>query len=534
MGHDPFHTDMQITGTPDDIAKIALQISWMISVFRKPSKEGLALSKVKIEYLCHQAVTSNSRKEIHLDFAIKVQGLEPVAKQNSCLGNCWNPIFRSFVIADGFQIPLRLQTYSGIELPLPLMSILAQVDYPMQYLDSFVLKGRRTAIIPVFSKKDADQRYIQWHLVQSDDNGSDLSMETLHEKVKHGNLIPWPVTFESFVNSLDNNENRHFLGLYHSATIHLGTQDSHAEIIRTSKHRHSVRPLKEPRILWKRNITPSLSIPLGPIGIGVSTTLELGLSNSTRFQLNVEVEVDERMRQSCRNLTVLYDTTRRIAWLVPEICVILHLIQSYTRRQQYQTTFPTVNEITPSNIEVNCRNFLHQGQELPNQTRNSVRFWQFDNVFRQMKENVILDQRGRRLTFFGSRRKLIGVDFWELSNLPTTYGAHQVNIDQNSSGGWMDILTSNTGESDSDKVLTLFCENLNRPIRPSLEVKSCGTWATPIPGMDYLVTTVFCIKTLNHRHGGDPPKLSPSYIGLPEPWTPLTNARVGAVIGCRN
>ncbi|KFY85790.1 hypothetical protein V498_07664 [Pseudogymnoascus sp. VKM F-4517 (FW-2822)] len=254
---------VRISGTPDEIASTAMQLTWMATVFRKPSEEGLVVSRAKMEYIGYQEATGNSEEKSYRGFTIKLQSLNPVGGNND-RGGCWNPIFRSFVIADGFQIPSRPQLFSGIELPLSLLAVLAQVDYPLQYLDSCVLKGRKSAVVPVSSFDTIDGRWIQWHLIQSD-NESDLSMEVVHRKAEECELVPCPVSFEYFVARLDDNDNedRHFLGLYPSAAINLGTQGSHAEDIKSVR---DIRLARGPKIIWKRNISPSIGIPLGALG----------------------------------------------------------------------------------------------------------------------------------------------------------------------------------------------------------------------------------------------------------------------------
>ena len=57
-------------------------------------------------------------------------------------------MFQSFVIAIGFPIPNR-EHQKGIELPLELMLTLGRVRYPVDCLESVVLKGHSTALIPM-------------------------------------------------------------------------------------------------------------------------------------------------------------------------------------------------------------------------------------------------------------------------------------------------------------------------------------------------------------------------------------------------
>ncbi|KFX90066.1 hypothetical protein V490_06669 [Pseudogymnoascus sp. VKM F-3557] len=511
IGLKSYLATLQVTGTLDDIISITMQLSWMAAVFRKPSEEGLAVSRAKVEYNSHQELTSVSDKDNYRGFTIRSHGLENVTIQND-RGSCWNPIFHAFVIADGFGIPSRSDAFSGIELPLYLLAALAQLDYPLQYLDSFVLKGRKSAAIPVSScDTEEGHQWIQWHLIQSND-GSDLSMEVVHMKAEECELVQSPISFESSINRLDHDRNRHFLGLYQSAAICLGTQDSHAENIRDG----IARLAKDSKIRWLRTISPSFSIALpGIISVGAATPFEVRLPNSARRRYSVALEIEEQMMQAFRNLTILYDTNRRIAWLVPEIYAILHLIQAHARYKQHLVSFPRAEDMTPSKMVATCRDFLKRESESPHQATNHNRFQRFEKLFREMKEDIILDRHISSRNSLWSEDKLVGVGFNELSKLSGCYDAKRVKIHKENSGGWVEILTGNAMAQDSDKILTLFCSNLGAPICPSPQARTCTTWVAPIAKMDYLITTVYCTEVLTKRHGAGRMKLSPSLYWAP-------------------
>ena len=154
----------------NNIGAVSEQLLWLTAAFRRPSAHGLSTSRATIQY--HGFVE-------HADFfSVQLQRLQ-IPVTNSKTASCWNPIFDKFVIAHDFPFPVRENGERGIELPFVLMVALGGVSYPLQYLDSFVLKGRTTVIIPTLRYKSL----IQWHLVRNYD-GSDLLMDKAYSLMR--------------------------------------------------------------------------------------------------------------------------------------------------------------------------------------------------------------------------------------------------------------------------------------------------------------------------------------------------------------
>ncbi|KAI7778935.1 hypothetical protein LA080_001541 [Diaporthe eres] len=78
------------------------------------------------------------------------------------VGTCWNRSFRHFNVVTSFPIPPRPVGFIGLEVPLWLVSDLAQIEYMLPFLDAFVLKGQRTALIPVKYNRDASQKVTEF------------------------------------------------------------------------------------------------------------------------------------------------------------------------------------------------------------------------------------------------------------------------------------------------------------------------------------------------------------------------------------
>lgn len=385
------------------------------------------------------------------------------------------------------------------------MTILTQVDYPLPFMDGFVLKGRKSAVFPVLSNRE--RTAVQWHLVESA-KGSCSSMAEIHKTLPE--LVPVTGSLDEYVDTGLPATKRHFLGLYRDARIHLGTQDSQAEKISSVDGVPNVHISSGTPMQWQRIINMSLHVSAKAASVGVSTEFRLG--KSLQKSLSIEHDPLQLFDLACENLTLLYNVETKTAWLLPEICVILHLMQAQTRNKVkgYRFRFPSFVNMQASKLEDTCRRFLEQNQIL-----QSI-FKQFSNTFSQMKEDIVMKPKGAGLrnVFFESTERLAGVDFTELSLLPRKYSTIEVKLSTKFSGGWVEMLKDNWEAKKSYKIVSIFCKNMYpEPVKPT--GMECSTWCPPPVNSDYLITTISCIRKLAERHGRDPVKLSPNMFWGP-------------------
>jgi hypothetical protein len=105
-------------------------------------------------------------------------------------------------------------------------------------------------------------------------------------------------------------------------------------------------------------------------------------------------------------------------------------------------------------------------------------FEDFEKMFRQMKETIIVSREGRHLRFHFSRSShmLSGVDFDEISSQPNRWSITQVEIKKNNSGGWEDMVKGKRIELGArvGAMLVFFCCGLDDPIRPATAADSCS------------------------------------------------------------
>ncbi|KAH8763112.1 hypothetical protein F5883DRAFT_113211 [Diaporthe sp. PMI_573] len=444
------------------------------------------------------------------------------------VGTCWNTTFRHFNVATSFPIPPRPVGFVGLEAPLGLVSDLAQIEYMLPYLDTFVLKGERTALIPLDYNTDDSKKVteIQWHLVESS-NGQLLSMDTDdgYEPSNLGCLGP-----DDYNRILKSENIRHFVGLYQEASLHFGTAESSSRGIDSVViGRDGVTSPSGRSAGWQRTFSISSSISLPAFGsIGVSTSFK-PVRRNTRA-LNVDRSLESWVRLACKNITLLYDVRTKTAWLVPEICAIFHLMKAWIIYLEPPANpllmFPTSSEIhlDLAGEQQHCVNFTRQ---LSEEHRKILE--EFFKAFRMLKEDIIFRSKGPRLrfaNFCGQSGRLTGVDFQQLASLPEIVTPLNVKINDRTGGPWIEMLEANWNKAVSCikrgtdswkatrlKVVSLLCHDLrgSPPIQPMPNKLRCRNW-DPIPnGCDYMVTTVQCLQHLTNNYPGDRGKISPSH-----------------------
>ncbi|KAK4233921.1 hypothetical protein C8A03DRAFT_19092 [Achaetomium macrosporum] len=526
---------IDIHGTLQETVDIVMLIAWIVSALRNPYTDRedyddqpvLALSRATMGYrkLQPQGGPGDGPEGDDVcrhEFRISLQALRPVTADGAA--NCWNRLFQVSVIALGFRIPPRVNFLRGLELPVGLMVELARLDYSLPFLNSFVLKGRTTAAVPRFDDYflGKNQRCVQWHLIQSSERSS-LSMESVVKQLGSLETCKGEATskgsepsFQRAVEAIISEGNRHFLGLYLSAVVHLGTSEAPVEnICPSSEHLHT----PSTRVVWNRcvNTGVSSSFPPSPVGISISTGWTFD-NNARHAQSTIEAPPLETMvAEACANVAVIYNPTRKTAWMIPESCVILHLIKARSEKPNFGSEiprFPHDSEMRPTNLHTAVRGFVNQH---PN---NQGWFERFEKLFRQMKEVIIRSRTGVPLRFHStSSDRLSGVDFDRISSLPRTWGLREVAIDTHNSGGWTHMVRGvQTAEAAEDDILVFFCTGLQDPICPNSP--TCGTWTTVPPMLDYLVLTVSAFEELRRRQT-DPAKLSRKHFWLQSDQPPF-------------
>jgi len=92
-------------------------------------------------------------------------------------GTCWHALFRSPVIVDGFPILARPENERGLEIPLDMISTLAEAHFATVYDSTLILKGLCTMLVPTRQTKDS----ISWHFLFNE-NGNRIPYYAFRER----------------------------------------------------------------------------------------------------------------------------------------------------------------------------------------------------------------------------------------------------------------------------------------------------------------------------------------------------------------
>ncbi|KLU83586.1 hypothetical protein MAPG_02639 [Magnaporthiopsis poae ATCC 64411] len=536
-----------VGGTPKFIADAALQFAWVMSAFRRPYRRAsakgqdepvLAISAPEVRYGGREdgEVTSTHH------FVFRLQDLKPCPEDTA--SGCWHDIFCTYVLARGFPIPARPAGLRGAELPFALMTTLSAVDYSLPFLNGFVLKGRRAALVPplgpigepglsVEDKTGSPSgRCIQWHLVLAKDG--DLTMDHVYKQVT-GNEPPTAELFtpsrtgpavsdksdqeaetllsgdgasegqegqdldpDHFPNegSLASTKNRHFLGLYRSANVHIGTRDSLGHFLQSPEAQHMPKHM---RLTWAGTLNMGVGFSLlGLISLSLSTTTQL---NRAGDGSNVIKPLVDRAEDACTRLAILYDTNRKTGWLLSEAAVVLHLMQDRIQKNRCAYPPPYAFPDGPLNNLESISRALQVFVD--HSARNGNLFKYFDDRCCQMRETVYTPG-GFPLSFhsFTSSKYLTGISFCELAAMKDC-GTMRVPV-SSTSGQWVRMLHANR-RSPSKQVLVFFCghiDNGHMPIRRGPGIETCSTWNVAPGDRSYLVAMASCVHGLldnNHQ-----------------------------------
>jgi len=467
-------------------------------------------------------------------FDIRPTWLEEVRDRNN--GSCWHDSFTHVVLSSGFKVPNRHPDMGGIEVPFWLLTELTRVKYPLPYLDSFALKGADSAVLPVKHHQHQDGRSsVQWHYTGTSRKTLDmLDVLSKNKKIKlvahNGRPGREASALERLVYNMVSESNRHFLGMYESAELHVGTNGARVDLItNTTRNTNKVKPLEQSRILWMRNLSPSIGFSFPPVSLGLSTNFNMQGGTTSPIAFQIPRTVEAKLDISVSRLMMLYDAPRRIAWIVPEICAILHLIKTKAAMTSYRFDFPEWYDLSPGSIKGEVMDFISPAR---GDTSAQDLFVLFHDMIRQMIEKIVLDRSGSHISIFDWDRLLVGADFYDMVNCvvraPCKTQPLQASIGK-TNGMWVKLLRP-LAEERHFPIATLMCENLNPPpVSRSPAWPTCGHW-DPIPtGHDYLVLRGDSLLLLIEAAGNlDPPMLSPVHYWIrSKTWPPVSGACPG-------
>jgi hypothetical protein len=129
-------------------------------------------------------------------------------------------MFRSPVVVNGFPILARYENERGLEIPLNLMSILAETHFATHYDTTLVLKGICTMLVPTRLAEHS----VTWHFLFN--KGKRIPYYTFRQRCDKC------ISAEKFdIGHLRHAKFRNFVGWASDVTKHLGTFTSTADEI---------------------------------------------------------------------------------------------------------------------------------------------------------------------------------------------------------------------------------------------------------------------------------------------------------------
>ncbi|KAH0565187.1 hypothetical protein GP486_001416 [Trichoglossum hirsutum] len=186
-------------GDIDTLADIAEGLGWICAAKRISKLSCLAFSDVVV-----------TRSSTTGPFEIRLKHLEPIGGYGQ--DSCWHHLFKGKVIAKGFPIRERAAGGRGLDIPFPLMTFLAAVEFPIRHRDGLILMGFSTLLVPISKLKDNS---IQWHMVVSDDQDRQILPSSIDDSFQ------W-----TQIDDLGELESaRAILGWCKVAKVMLGTED---------------------------------------------------------------------------------------------------------------------------------------------------------------------------------------------------------------------------------------------------------------------------------------------------------------------
>lgn len=121
-------------------------------------------------------------------------------------------MFRNPIVVNGFPILARHENEQGLELPLDMMSILAEAQFVTRYDTTLVLKGLCTMLVPTRQT----ERSMTWHFLFNGD-GKRIPYYSFRERCPG-----WIGTDEVSTGLLGTGNFRNFVGWASDITRHLG------------------------------------------------------------------------------------------------------------------------------------------------------------------------------------------------------------------------------------------------------------------------------------------------------------------------
>ena len=194
------------------LTELCEQLAWLGAALRtSPVSFGISLATPSIT-TSKDTCSKSGVPSITVQLGFVIAPLLGHGLRTDVDGTCWHAMFRNPMVVSGFPILARYNDEQGLELPLDVMSTIAETHLATHYDTMLVLKGHCTMLVPTRQTK----RSITWHFLFNE-NGRRMPYYSFRKR------CPGWIGTDKVSASFLNAENvRNFVGWASHITTHLG------------------------------------------------------------------------------------------------------------------------------------------------------------------------------------------------------------------------------------------------------------------------------------------------------------------------
>lgn len=473
------------------IKKAIAALAWLCSAVRVPSKEHnfiYSSSTYRWSRYCERKKNS-SGNEVQ-QFRLIMQHNLHSSRITGFKDSCWRPLLECGVIADT-QFSEPREEYRGLELSFDLMIAMAAVELSVPVKDGIALIGYQTALVPIEVGTDC----VQFHL-----------------EVNQANQInPHELEHVPAVGFRDCNEFRNkrcFIGWCEDARIQLGTKQL------TARVRYSGKREQRTRLHWEGISTLIQANSVAPMQAGVAIQSNFRFV-SNRLSFPASELYAKMLRDTSKELAIIFDVEARRCWMVPKLSLLLHMSHAWVLHAEMAA------DLIP------FADPHHDAQELVTLLDGSGDLMVCGNIGEPFKLRSLLLGLNINLMesikLSGACRSRFGnglsaFEFMDIVREPGR-GAYVKKVPIKTEGkNWLKIL------NDVDAVVV--CSGIGEVISPADSINRRCDKCNSLPGgLDYLAAPISCLKELVERNGGILEDL------IPTAQIELPNENIWAICG---
>ncbi|KAL2864224.1 5'-methylthioadenosine/S-adenosylhomocysteine nucleosidase family protein [Aspergillus lucknowensis] len=483
-------------GPRDLVIELCEQLAWLGAALRSsPTDEGVAYS---VPYILSihppripipQSVSREKAVFCRIGFRI-----DQIPNSGLALaGECWHNLFQNPVIVKGFPIPYRPERNTGLQIPLSIMSTLAQAERITLYDGKLYIKGFSVVLVPTKCVGE----FVFWHMLFNRCGDRISYSDTRIAKLP--GLYPEGLTIGDISNR------RHVVGWCSHAVDHTGSPAASYDINWSGLGRPDAGCNFE-----------KVSITRGKLITG-SISAVIGLKDKP-----LHLPVDSYVAQIlwiAKKYVTLYDVADRRAWLVDGASTLLHLVRASLRENQTDDAYdsflppslveaPQTHREKAASVWVLCNlsnrklplyaqtgdndNPVSAGRARNDSFRDRVNqiYHVLEQIFdHQLQINVDLANAFRPEP---SPQRLEGFDFMDIATDEDQFWSRGAAPEPGV--GWPSLIRS-------VHAITLFGRGFGQLIRPASPDDVCPRWTEVPKGKDLLATCVSRISNIIRRKG---------------------------------